>query len=158
MRSLIGGLILILAVPLHAQEPVVKWADYTSWGTAATNVTAGLIEGLRSSTPKRTLLRIGLSGATEITTTTLLKHAIESPRPCLGCLPDGMPSGHTAFSDVGAFSSCDPAQAKWGLTLVAVTALLRVLAHRHTWKQVTAGAAVGLGSDLLWRLLLHCEP
>ena len=149
--ALIVTLVLLLASPARAQEPVEKWADYTSWATALANPTIAAVQAARSSDPKCRLGQLALSEAIGNGATLALKHLIVSPRPCVGCAPDGMPSGHTMNSAIGVSS-------RWqvGLFFTLGTAELRTAANRHTPAQVAAGAALGFVAEWAGHRLLHC--
>jgi membrane-associated phospholipid phosphatase len=145
-------LILILVLfssPAYAQEPVVKWADYSSWATAAVEPTVSVIEALRSNDKKCNLLKLGIKEAISNGTVLTIKHFVSSPRPCLGCLDNGMPSGHTANGFTGN---------NWQVSLYfgTVTGILRHRANRHTWTQVLAGAGIGVASNFIGDLM-HCK-
>ncbi len=136
---------------LHAQEPVKPWADVSSWGTAMVNPGVAAVEAWRSPSRGCRLGRLALSEAIGNGITLIAKRSFDSPRPCLGCAPDGFPSGHTMQSSLGMFSS------RWGFTATIATGFLRHEANRHTWRQVVAGAAIGIGSEAAGRLI-RCGP
>jgi hypothetical protein len=163
------GLILLLGLslwpaPVAAQEPpppVLKWADYTRWGTALVNPTWGVVEALRSDHRACHLGQLGISLGVGETALLTIQHFVVSPRPCLGCNQHGLPSGHTMHSILG-IDQASPAT-RWGarvgvgLASVAATGILSVVSHRHTVKQVLWGAGVGTGAELTGHLL-HCGP
>lgn len=142
-------LLACLFTPLlvHAQEPVKPWADVTSYGTAAVNPVTAAIKAWHSSDPACALGRLAISEAIGNGVALVMKHFIVSPRPCLGCPPDGMPSSHVMNSSLGMFSS------KWGFTATIATGFLRHEANRHTWQQIATGAAIGVGAELGGRLI-----
>ncbi|GAB3764236.1 hypothetical protein GCM10028796_18790 [Ramlibacter monticola] len=81
-------------------------------------------------------------------TTTVLKHAVNSPRP--DGTGQGFPSGHTS----AAFTSAGFMHERYGLgqavpfyVLATVTAWERVHHDHHFTKDVIGGAAIGLGSS-----------
>lgn len=133
----------------QAQEPVKQWADVASYGTAAINPTVAAVEAWRSSSRGCRLGRLALSEAIGNGVTLAMKHWLVSPRPCLGCLPDGNPSGHSVNGSIGMLSS------RWGFSAAVATGVLRHEANRHTWRQVGAGLLVGVGSEAAGRLI-HC--
>lgn len=145
-------LLACLFTPLlvHAQAPVQPWADVSSYPTAMVNPATAAIEAWRSNDRACRFGRLALSEAIGNGVALTLKHFIVSPRPCLGCVPDGMPSGHTMNSAIGMFSS------RWGFTATIATGVLRHEANRHTWKQIAAGAALGVGAETAG-LLLKCR-
>jgi hypothetical protein len=144
-------LILLFSTPCYAQDkpPVVDWADKSSWVTASVSPTVSVIEALRSPDKKCNLLRLGLKEAIGNVSVITLKHFVSSPRPCLGCVDDGMPSGHTANSIIGN---------GWVVSMYfgSVTGILRHRANKHTWTQVAAGAGIGVASNLIGDLI-HCK-
>lgn len=139
-------LFLLLAAPCAAQE-VRPLADVGSYGTALVNPLTAAVAAWRSPSRGCRLARLALSEAIGNGLTIGLKRVLVSPRPCLGCAPDGMPSGHTMNSLIGASSS------RWGFTASIATGALRHGANRHTWPQVLAGAAVGVGAEAAGRLV-----
>lgn len=146
------ALLLLFSCAVAAQGlPVVPWADNTSYATAAINPIWGVVEAWRSSERSCHLAQLGLSEAIGNGLALTLKQSISSPRPCLGCAPDGFPSGHTMNSFIG-FSS----HWQYGIAFGLSTAALRVHANRHTWTQVAAGTAIGIGADYAGRLV-HCQ-
>lgn len=159
------GLALLAAAPLQAQPlPVARWADWSSYGTAIANPADVAIRAVRDR-DWCALGRLGIQEAVGNGATWGLKRAFYgqpvAERPCLGCAPDGEPSGHTMNSGIGADA------ARWGFAdrwkgwivsagLVALTGLLRHEANRHYWHQILAGAAVAAGADAAG-YLLRCE-
>jgi membrane-associated phospholipid phosphatase len=131
-------------------KPVVGWADDLSYATAAINPTIAAVEAWRSPSRLCHFGRLAISEAVANGVGITIKHFVVSPRPCLGCAPDGMPSGHTWNSAVGYLSS------GWGFTATIATGVLRHEANRHTWPQVIAGAMLGVGAEASG-LLLKCK-
>jgi hypothetical protein len=149
MRKLLFLLLLLLSAKVEAQDkPVVDWADKTSYATAATSPSASLIEAVRGESKKCDLLKLGLKEVLANGVGITIKHFVVSPRPCLGCPPDGMPSGHTWNSFIGN-------DWRFALSFGITTGVLRHTANRHTWKQVAAGALLGVGSDVAGELIMN---
>ena len=161
MRRLLAAVLLAaLATPAAAQQPVNKWADWASYGTAAVNPTIGAIDAWQSERRGCHLAQllvaegvgngIGLAG----------QHFIYSPRPCLGCPPHGLPSLHVTNSIIG-INQAHPASS-WkgrvllGATTAALTGFLRWQANRHTWEQIGWGALLGTGAELSGQLI-RCD-
>lgn len=158
-------LLACLFTPLlvHGQErPVVEWSDWSSYGTAIGNPLSAGIAGWRSGNTGCALERLAISEGVGNLATLGIKHFVTSPRPCLGCAADGLPSGHTMNSVIGATG------AQWGglrswqrwavsSGLVVLTGFLRHDANRHTWTQVASGAAIGAGAEAFGQLL-RCGP
>ena len=148
-RILVTVFLLSFASCLYGQDkPVVKWADDTSYATAAVSPTVGVIQAWQSNNRKCNFLKLGLKELIGNGTALTIKHYISSPRPCLGCGADGMPSGHTDNAFIGPW--------QFSIAFGAGTGILRHVANRHTWTQVIAGAGVGVASDLLGNLI-HCN-
>lgn len=124
-----------------------RWADGVSWGTAFVNPTVAVVKAWQSDDKKCRLGRLALSEGILNGVSLTLKHFIVSPRPCLGCAPDGMPSGHSGNSVIGSSSW------NFGIVFAASTGALRMEANRHTPKQVAAGLLVGAGAELAGRLI-----
>jgi membrane-associated phospholipid phosphatase len=152
-------LLACLFIPLlvHAQAPVKPWADWSSYGTAVGNPGAAAVDAWRSDRRGCNLARLALSEGVGNGITLWAKRTYDSPRPCLGCAPDGMPSGHTMNSVIGS--------SQWGGGLkpwqhyliagglVAATGWLRHDANRHTWRQIAAGAVLGVGAEAAGHLI-----
>lgn len=152
-RRVVAAVILLLfAAPLHAQEPVNRWADWASYGTAAINPTIAAVDAWRSPSRGCHFARLALEEGIGNGLSLTLKHFIVSPRPCLGCQPDGMPSGHTLNATIGFSTSW-----KWGTAAALTTAQLRTDAHRHTPWQVLAGAGLGVLAEGLGHAIIRCE-
>lgn len=156
MKALL--LILLLAVPLAAQEPVREVPDIASWATAAVNPSLAAYRAIRSDDPKcylsQLLVQEGLANGLGL----LLKHFLagsEAERPCLGCARDGMPSGHSWNSVIGSTSGTGWRVAV-GASFAVGTAGLRVTANRHTTKQVAVGLLLGSGAELAGKTLVRC--
>lgn len=141
---------LLLALPAAAQipVPVSPLADWASYGTAAINPTMAAVEVWRSPQRGCRFAQLAISEAVGNGVALTLKHFIVSPRPCIGCTPDGMPSGHTMNSIIGVSASW-----RVGMLFAVGTGGLRMAAHRHTLWQVAAGAALGVGAEATGRLL-----
>ncbi len=141
--------LLLFPLTVHAQEPVTTWADVASYATAAVNPTIATVEAFRSTQKACRLGRIALSEGILNGVGLTMKHFILSPRPCIGCAPDGMPSGHSGNSMIGASGW------RYGIVFGATTGSLRMQANRHTHTQVAAGLLLGAGSEFAGRLI-HC--
>lgn len=142
---------LLVSTAAVAQQPVVKWADVASYGTAAVNPTVAAVEAARGPDKWCHLGQLGISELLLNTTVLTMKHFIVSPRPCIGCGVDGMPSGHFANSLIG-----NSWNRSLGFTVSFATADLRYEAHRHTKTQLLVGGLLGAGADWAGPKLLHC--
>ncbi len=148
MRTLVA--IVLLTATVSAQRFVEPAPDWASYGTALVNPTVAAVEAWRSNDRACRFGRLALSEAVGNATVLILKHGIISERPCFACEPDGIPSGHTMNSTIGASSW------RYGFSMTLATGGLRVAAHRHTWQQVVAGAAIGAAADGVGRLV-RCQ-
>lgn len=138
MKALVG--VLLLSGTLSAQTVEVRsLPDAVSWATAAVNPGVAAYKAIRSPEPKCQLSRLLVAEALGNGPALLLKRFVSSPRPCAGCAPDGMPSGHSMNSVIGIDST------GWalGASFAVGTGALRVAAHRHTKTQVVAGLLLG---------------
>src|SRR5690349_11545625 len=93
----VTGLLLVIALA----QAVAPIPDAVSWGTAFVNPTLATIDALKSEHKGCRLARLALSEGVGNGLSIGLKHLIVSPRPCAGCNPDGMPSGHSMNSAIG---------------------------------------------------------
>jgi len=143
-------LALVFFAPIvHAQPPpVAPIPDWASYGTAIVNPSIAAVQAWRATDRPCRFGQLAISEVVVNTAALTLKHFIVSPRPCLGCPPDGMPSGHTANSAIG-FSR------HWqlGLAFTLGTAALRTDANRHTKEQVFWGAVLGFTGEAAGHLL-----
>jgi hypothetical protein len=155
-------LVLLFVSPAAAQPlPVNKWADWSSYGTAGVNITIGVVDAWQSERRGCHLAQLAIAEGIGNGAGLTLQHVITSPRPCLGCPPHGMPSLHVTNSVIGLNqphrASSWGGRVLVGVTAVALTALLRWQANRHTWQQVVWGSVLGAGSDLAGHFILRCD-
>jgi hypothetical protein len=145
--ALVGFAPVVQAQP----PPVTPWADWASYGTVVVSPTVAAIQAWRSPQRKCRLGQLAISEAVGNGAALVLKRLIVSPRPCLDCGSDGFPSGHTMNAVLGFSSS-------WRVSVGFAwsTAALRTTAHRHTARQVAAGALLGIGAEAAGHLL-KCE-
>lgn len=158
MRVALVALLLTIPHSVTAQEPVVKWADYASWLTAAVNPVWGTIEAARGERPGCHLGQLAISAGLGLGTAFTLQHVITSPRPC--CSGNGMPSAHATTSMIGL---AQPSPARGfsvrltiGLGSATATGILRPVANRHTPSQAVWGILLGAGAEAAGQLL-RCE-
>ncbi len=150
MKALV--LVLLLCVPLSAQEPVREVPDVISWGTAAVTPALGVWRATHGPDPMCHLSQLMVSGGL-VTSGLLLQRFITSPRPCASaCSGNGMPSLHSAFAMVGLSSGW-----RVGIGFSVATPIGRVAANRHTKTQAAAGSLFGLGAELLSQRLVRCQ-
>lgn len=147
-RISIVAVLLLSASPLYAQQPVTKWADWSSYGTAAVNPALAAWDARHD---RCKLARLAVQESIGNGLTLALKHRIVSVRPCVGCAPDGFPSGHTMNSLIGFSRNW-----KVGLAFGLATAELRNEANRHTPWQILAGAGVAVAAEASG-YLIRCQ-
>lgn len=161
MRGILLILLLLPATVSAQALPVVKWADYASYGTALANPTNAAIQAVRDRKWCE-LGRLGIQEGVGNGVTLGLKHAFygepTAVRPCAGCVPDGEPSGHTMNAGIGADAARWGFKDRWknvmvGAGFTLLTGFLRHEANRHYWHQILAGAGVAVGADLSGYLL-----
>jgi len=141
-----------LILLLVAQLAVAPVPDIASYATAAINPTIAAVQAWKSAHRACRFGQLAIAEAVGNGAALTLKHFVVSPRPCAGCLSDGMPSGHTMNAAIGVSQGW-----RYGLALTVATGALRVDAHRHTPRQVLAGAGLGIGADFASRNLLRCR-
>lgn len=151
MKALLIALLLI-AAPVSAQQPVQPWADGVSYGTAMINPSIAAVQAWRSPHRGCKLGQLAISEGVGNVAALTLKHFVISARPCVGCLSDGWPSGHSMNAAIG-YSSWNPGI---GLSFGLLTGGLRHQANRHYWNQIGAGLALGVGAEAVGHLL-RCE-
>lgn len=142
--------LLLLASPVSAQD-VRPVPDVLSYGTAALNPALATWKAWHSADPVCGLSKLAISELVGNGAVLVLKRVIHSPRPCPGCVADGMPSGHSMNGAIGAFSN-----GGWGFAFTVPTPFLRVEANRHTRKQAVVGTLIGLGADAFGQYVMKC--
>lgn len=143
---------ILLATPAAAQVPVSSVPDWASYATAAVNPTTAAIAAWRSSDRPCRFGQLAISEAVGNVAALTLKHFIVSARPCIGCRPDGDPSGHSMNSLIGFTAH------NWGIGLSfgLATGGLRDEAHRHFPDQIVKGLVLGALAEGAGHLL-HCR-
>lgn len=148
-----GVLILVLvAGPAHAQQPVNHWADWASYETAAVSPAIAAVKAWKSPDRSCKLKQLALSEGIGNGLALAMKHFIVSPRPCVGCSPDGMPSGHAMNAMIGVRASW-----KWGGAAALATEELRRDANRHTRTQGAVGLGLGALAEFAGHTFVHCQ-
>ncbi len=116
---------------------------------AAMGVTLGLHDGEGS-------WELVDAGALAMGLTVALKYSVNSVRP--NGAPHGFPSGHAAIS----FTSAEFLRKRYGweyglpaYALAAFVGYSRIHAHEHTFRDVGAGALIGIGSSYLFTKPYH---
>lgn len=157
MNRLLGlALSLLLAVPTWAQR--VYHGDGPDDALRFVPVVAAYalkVSGMESeSSWKRLAVNTAMSYAFSVGTTWALKHSIHERRPDWTD-NRSFPSGHTALAFTGAvildkeYRHVSPWISVAGYAVATGVAVDRVARNRHAWQDVTAGAAIGVGSTLL---------
>lgn len=158
--GLVAALLLAFTAGAGAQPlPVNKWADWSSYGTAGVNTTIGVVDAWQSERRGCHLGQLALAEGLGNGLALIGQHTITSPRPC--CPGNGLPSQHVTNSVIG-LNQAHPASS-WkgrvlvGVTMVALTGLLRWQANRHTWEQIGWGALTGLVAELGSHWIVRCD-
>jgi membrane-associated phospholipid phosphatase len=151
LKTLLWSVVVLLVATSASAQEVRRLPDAVSWGTAAVNPTMAVVQALRSDTPTCRLLQLAISESVGNGLTLTLKHFIRSPRPCVGCPPDGFPSGHTMNATIGLSWNV-----RLGSGFAGGTGALRIAARRHTPWQVAGGLGLGLLAEGIGHLK-HCE-
>ena len=157
MKTLLATLLcLVCCLPCRAQldlfdhkgEGGVEIAgDYTRLMLPA----AGLIGSLAAKDYRGTL-QFGLGCATNLALSTILKYAVDKPRPH-GNGSRAFPSGHVSIAFQGAAFIQRRYGWKFGIpayALAAFTGWTRLYAKQHDIWDVLAGAAIGVGSSYIF--------
>ena len=135
LRNTILILVLALASPAYADEKQV-W-DIISYATAGTNISLDVIHAVKTHQVKRHLIKTGIViGSSE-----LIKLLVHEERPDKSDMKSFW-SEHTALASVSTGYNKG-----FGLSFTVLTGTGRVLADKHHWWDVVAGASVGLVVD-----------
>lgn len=157
MKRLWGfALLFLLALPLRAQRTYHgDGPDDVLRFVPAASVFALKACGVESESGwKRLVVNTAVSYAFSAGTTWTLKHSIHERRPDWTD-NHSFPSGHTALAFTGAvildkeYRHVSPWISVAGYAVATGVAVDRVARNRHAWQDVTAGAAIGVGSTLL---------
>lgn len=155
MRTLLTCLLLLLSYTLPAQTVEVTGnrkfvrssGDILMLVTPAASLAATLAlqdwEGLKQG---------ALTGVTVVGTTYALKYLVNKERPD-GSDNHSFPSMHTAVSFGGASFIQQRYGWKYGIPAYLLSAYVgwsRVYGKKHDWWDVAAGAAIGIGSGILF--------
>lgn len=151
--------VVSLAASVSAQTESVRTVpDAASWATAFANPAIAAYRAIRSENPQCRISQLLVSEGIAQGIGLTLKHFLKGPeseRPCAGCARDGMPSGHSWNSVIGATSGSGW-QVVVGASLAVGTAGLRVGANRHTPWQALAGLGLGAGAEFAGKRLVRC--
>ena len=151
MKRIIAFLLFVtlLLLPLFPQslKQVEKSTDIAMFAPAAVGAGIALVEG-----DSKGLWQLGKSLALQVATCYTLKYTVSKERPD-GSDNHSLPSNHTGFAFAGATFLQQRYGWKWGVPAYLVSAYVawgRVYAKRHDVWDVLAGAAIGVGSGLLF--------
>ena len=121
--------------------------DVAMFAPAAVGAGVALLKG-----DSKGLLQLGESLVASVAVSYALKYTVKKERPD-GSDAHSFPSNHTGFSFAGATFLQKRYGWKWGLPAFLVSGYVawgRVYAKRHDVWDVLAGAAIGVGSGLLF--------
>ena len=151
MKRIIAFLLFVtlLLLPLFPQslKQVEKSTDIAMFAPAAVGAGIALVEG-----DSKGLWQLGKSLALQVATCYTLKYTVSKERPD-GSDNHSFPSNHTGFAFAGATFLQQRYGWKWGVPAYLVSAYVawgRVYSKRHDVWDVLAGAAIGVGSGLLF--------
>ena len=145
-------LLIVLAVALQGtnaqgRKAVETSTDVAMFAPAAVGAGVALLKG-----DSKGLLQLGESLVSSVAVSYALKYTVKKERPD-GSDAHSFPSNHTGFSFAGATFLQKRYGWKWGLPAFLVSGYVawgRVYAKRHDVWDVLAGAAIGVGSGLLF--------
>ena len=131
----------------QSRKAVETSTDVAMFAPAAVGAGVALLKG-----DSKGLLQLGESLVTSVAVSYALKYTVKKERPD-GSDAHSFPSNHTGFSFAGATFLQKRYGWKWGLPAYLVSGYVawgRVYAKRHDVWDVLAGAAIGVGSGLLF--------
>ncbi len=146
---LLLSIIYFASSSLQAQsrDAIETSTDIAMFAPAAIGAGAALVKG-----DYKGLLQLGESLAVSVAVSYALKYTVKKERPD-GSDKHAFPSNHTGFSFAGATFLQKRYGWKWGVPAYLVSGYVawgRVYAKRHDVWDVLAGAAIGVGSGLLF--------
>ena len=131
----------------QSRKAVETSTDVAMFAPAAVGAGVALLKG-----DSKGLLQLGESLVASVAVSYALKYTVKKERPD-GSDAHSFPSNHTGFSFAGATFLQKRYGWKWGLPAFLVSGYVawgRVYAKRHDVWDVLAGAAIGVGSGLLF--------
>ena len=131
----------------QSRKAVETSTDVAMFAPAAVGAGVALLKG-----DSKGLLQLGESLVASVAVSYALKYTVKKERPD-GSDAHSFPSNHTGFSFAGATFLQKRYGWKWGLPAYLVSGYVawgRVFAKRHDVWDVLAGAAIGVGSGLLF--------
>ena len=131
----------------QGRKAVETSTDVAMFAPAAVGAGVALLKG-----DSKGLLQLGESLVASVAVSYALKYTVKKERPD-GSDAHSFPSNHTGFSFAGATFLQKRYGWKWGLPAFLVSGYVawgRVYAKRHDVWDVLAGAAIGVGSGLLF--------
>lgn len=146
---LLVSVVLVSMLPAMAQgrDDIKTSTDIAMFAPAAVGAGIALYEG-----DYKGLLQLGESLVASVAVSYALKYTVRKERPD-GSDNRSFPSNHTGFSFAGATFLQKRYGWKWGVPAYLVSGYVawgRVYAKRHDVWDVLAGAAIGVGSGLLF--------
>ena len=140
-------LVGLLGVCAQSRKAVEASTDIAMFAPAALGAGIAIAEG-----DYKGLLQLGEALAVSVATSYALKYTVKKTRPD-GSDNRSFPSNHTGFSFAGATFLQKRYGWEWGVPAYVVSSYVawgRVHARRHDVWDVLAGAAIGVGSGLLF--------
>ena len=150
MKRIVLLIVLIVALQgtnAQGRKAVETSTDVAMFAPAAVGAGVALLKG-----DSKGLLQLGESLVTSVAVSYALKYTVKKERPD-GSDAHSFPSNHTGFSFAGATFLQKRYGWKWGLPAYLVSGYVawgRVYAKQHDVWDVLAGAAIGVGSGLLF--------
>lgn len=146
---LLLSIIYFASSSLQAQsrDAIETSTDVAMFAPAAVGAGVALLKG-----DSKGLLQLGESLVASVAVSYALKYTVKKERPD-GSDAHSFPSNHTGFSFAGATFLQKRYGWKWGLPAYLISGYVawgRVYAKRHDVWDVFAGAAIGVGSGLLF--------
>ncbi len=146
---LLLSFISVVSLPLQAQhrEAVKTSTDIAMFAPAAVGAGVALVKG-----DYKGLLQLGEALAVQVAVCYGLKYTVSKQRPD-GSDTHSFPSNHTGFSFAGATFLMRRYGWQWGAPAYLLSGYVawgRIYARRHDVWDVLAGAAIGVGSGLLF--------
>ncbi len=162
MKALI--IVLLLAVPVQAQDESVKVARTVSWVALGAGVGLDTWDAFHQDDKKRALFAEGTGLLFVGLSTLAMKRAFPEDRPCAKQMDCGSEDPHASWWSGHSGNACfviptgsGKVLAITGIALAGIVMVGRVAGNEHHWWDAAAGCAAGVGSHALMKKVFKTQ-